>query len=141
MHSEIRPASAFRHLLPSDYRKKTVAVYLDYPAGHKSVNSYWDGGSRTYYTLYPRGGARPVEVSKNPGFPGFKNQTVDLCPGDVMVETGIFCGKPATARIYFIVAPKVVAEEAPGEAFRAQRNHDMGDAVREALGISKSPSN
>ena len=98
--NETCPSAEFRKYLPSDYRKKTVVVSRDVAPHAASVNSYWSGGSCSYYTLY-RGG-REVPVSRNPGFPKFVNQTVDLQPGDVLVETGFFCGKTSTARITFI---------------------------------------
>lgn len=44
-----------------------------------------------------------MPVGKFPGtFPKFVNQTCELRPGDVLVETGFFCGKTATARLTFI---------------------------------------
>lgn len=101
MKSETRPASAFRRYLPADYRKKTVSVALDVAPHKASVNSYWDGGSRSGYTLFPASGGC-VDASRSPGFPKFENQTVQLNPGDVLVRTGVFCGKPATAHILFI---------------------------------------
>lgn len=102
MKSETRPASAFKAYLPGDYRKKTVSVAPAVQPHSASVNSYWDGGSISYYTLFREGAQQAV--SRSPGFPGFKNQTVDLKPGDVLVRTGCFCGKPATAHIMFIKA-------------------------------------
>lgn len=98
--NETCPASDFRKYLPSDYRKKKVMVSRDVKPHAASVNSYWDGGSISYYTLY-RGG-RETPVSESPGFPAFTNQTIDLLPGDVFVKTGIFCGKPGYAFITFI---------------------------------------
>jgi len=105
MHSETRPASAFKQYLPGDYRKKTVSVALDAKPHAASVNSYWDGGSRSYYTLFRDGASHAV--GRSPGFPKFENQTLELTPGDVLVRTGVFCGRPATAHIMFIKAEVV----------------------------------
>lgn len=59
------------------------------------TNSYWDGGTKSEYTVFnidtgrsftPPVGAYPWTV---------KNDYV-LQPGDVVMETGMSCGRPAT---------------------------------------------
>jgi hypothetical protein len=117
--NETCPAPEFRKYLPSDYRKKTVIVSRDVAPHAASVNSYcsyWGRGSISYYTLYRNG--RAVPVSRSPVFPRFKNQTLELQPGDVLVQTGFFCGKTATARITFI---------------RAETHAETGTRLHEAL--------
>lgn len=104
MPAESRPASAFKQYLPSDYRKRTVYVYLNVAPGKANVTSYWDGGSRAYFTLFPKGRGPGKPVSREPGFPTSTRQEIDLGPGDVLVEAGIFLGKPSTARITFVAA-------------------------------------
>lgn len=104
--NETCPTAEFKKYLPSDYRKKKVSVVRNVEPYAASVNSYWDSGSITYYTLYRDGRATPV--SKFPGFPKFVNQTVELLPGDVLVETGFFSGKTSTARLTFIRAATAI---------------------------------
>jgi hypothetical protein len=61
-----------------------------------NVDSYWDGGSKSDYvvfnidtglTVFPKGNA-PFVAS---GRLGYK-----LITGDILIETGTMCGKPAT---------------------------------------------
>ena len=66
-----------------------------------STNSYWDGGSRREYEVFnrntgdlftPSGGRYPWCNPEDRG-------EYTLTPGDIMIETGSLCGKPATPYI------------------------------------------
>ena len=59
------------------------------------TDSYWDGGSRSEYrvtnlhtgaTFVPPAGSYPWTVAND----------YTLQPGDIVIETGTFCGKPST---------------------------------------------
>jgi len=66
----------------------------------KTVASFWDGGSRSYYTFYQPSTGRSVNLPENhPVFePGRPYYLKALPPDCILVETGIFCGKPMAAR-------------------------------------------
>jgi hypothetical protein len=97
--------------LPNGYRKKSVSVAKVKAPYSKSVASDWSGGSKSYYTLYKggKGDGEPVGGSswgKTPdNFP-----KVTLEAGDVLVESGVFCGKTSTAHITYCVASLETSE-------------------------------
>lgn len=109
MALEFKPAQEYSRWLPSGYRKRQVRVQRVTGPRKARVTSYWDGGSIDYFTLH-RGG-RAIPVSKAPPFPVFEERYEELQPGDVLVETGKFCGKQATAIITFVDAPAVPVSE------------------------------
>lgn len=88
--------------LPSGYRKKSVSVAKVNAPYTTDVSSDWSGGSKSYYTLYKGGvgNGEPVGGSswgKTPdNFP-----KITLEAGDVLVKSGVFCGKTATANITY----------------------------------------
>ena len=62
------------------------------------TNSYWDGGSKTSYEVVNIDtGARFIP---SPGsYPWTTPNDYTLKAGEVLIETGHFCGKPATPAI------------------------------------------
>lgn len=96
----IEPAEAHRKYLPDGYRKHKVIVSRRAP-GKAQVRSYWDGGSRYEFTLIRDGIRTGVTQSINPLHPPGDTH-IELQAGDVLVQTGIFCGKTATAIITYV---------------------------------------
>lgn len=72
-------------------RKKQFRFYV---CETHCTNSYWDGGSRTQFeVLNIDTGARGVP---SPGiYPWTTPNNYTLKPGEIMIETGTFCGKPS----------------------------------------------
>jgi hypothetical protein len=85
----------------ADYRKHKAFVHI-----RDSVElsgTYWDGGSRSTYTAVnlATGKASTAEQYAPPQFGGPRAPlNVAIPPGVAIVETGYFCGKPATASVY-----------------------------------------
>jgi hypothetical protein len=104
--------------------KKHSAFLSVFGEHGKSINSYWDGGSRDTYTLVEIGTGRikPLPTSSHPYFDiarqGMLNAdspdvSVDhvgnvtlkhLPEGLALIQSGTFCGKPATAHVYLPAA-------------------------------------
>lgn len=98
----IEPAEAHRKYLPDGYRKRKVIVSRRAP-GKAQVRSYWDGGSRSYFSLVRNGVHSGVTRDINPLHAPDRDDTcIELIAGDVLVQTGIFCGKKATAIITYV---------------------------------------
>lgn len=82
-------------------RKRKCVVTEDKAGTPITLYSYWDGGSRDEYCAWNRNGqAITLPIS---GAPGFTQPRAPWTPeaGDVLVEFGTFCGKPATPRVTF----------------------------------------
>lgn len=100
-----------------DYRKRDAVVTVW--GGSHSINSYWDGGSRSEYAIIELATLQrhPLPTSTHPYFDvaarGLANAqdehiSIDrvgnvtlkhLPDGFVLVQAGTFCGKPATAYV------------------------------------------
>jgi len=97
---QIKPA-----FLPIPYRKRSVFVYA-YDTDEdfqQSINSYWDGGSKSYYTMLETanpGRNIPLTTDPTTNFPKFTDRSVRVPLGYCILESGVFCGKTATAKIY-----------------------------------------
>lgn len=85
----------------STYRKHNAYIWV-----RDSValdGTYWDGGSRsTYHAINlatRKVGAAPQYAPPQFGGPRETPQ-VPLIPGAAIVETGVFCGKTATVKVY-----------------------------------------
>lgn len=83
------------------YRKHKVIL-----EDHNEITltgGYWDGGSRSSYSILAldTGDLEPVYVSRDPKmFGGAPPPTHNLSSGlDVIITTGVFCGKAATMSI------------------------------------------
>lgn len=100
--STTESAKKYTRFLPEGYRKHNVFVSRVKAPAHVNVSSYWSGGSKSYFVLYPGGTLAVQSVGKDPGFPAKPTPLLDLVAGDVLVESGTFCGKTATAKITFV---------------------------------------
>lgn len=96
-HPEI--ARVIRAAIPS-YKKHKAFVHV-----HATValqGTYWDGGSRSTYTAVRLvdGFSLGAPQYAPPQFGGPRDTpVVEIPAGVVIVETGVFCGKPATASV------------------------------------------
>ena len=82
-------------------RKKSFS--LDTTTSPRCTDSYWSGGSRSDFVV------QNIDTGLNyrpPGgqFPWNTPNDYTLQPGDVLIETGTFMGKPATPR--FLCRPE-----------------------------------
>lgn len=96
----------------SSYKKHKATLW----SGEKLALSgtYWDSGSRSTYT------AINLETGRNIGAPQYAppqfggpktDPIVEIPEGVAIVETGVFCGKTATASVY--VNPKNLTKFLP----------------------------
>ena len=101
------------------YRKKTC--FFSAFNGEQNINSYWDGGSRDEYAVVELASMRriPMPMASHPYFDvavhGLASKETEAVRSDhagniylkvlpvgfALVSAGTFCGKPATAHIYF----------------------------------------
>lgn len=91
------------------------------------TGTYWDGGSKSEYRLVriSDGKVLPLSYSHNPPQFGGTETTVELQPGQVLIRTGTFMGKPATCYIYARVEDMPEVLNAPH--LRQQYRFDAGD--------------
>jgi hypothetical protein len=100
--------------------KKHNAFLSAFPDNGKNINSYWDGGSRDEYAIVNLATMQrqPMPTSTHPFFDianrGLVNSedkhlavdhvgnvTLKFLPDSfALVQSGTFCGKPATAHVY-----------------------------------------
>ncbi len=105
------------------YKKHKAFVYVFGEHG-KSINSYWDGGSRSEYAIVElaTGARKSLPTQSHPyydiargGLANAENEvlsvdhvgnvTLKVLPeGYALVQAGTFCGKPATAFVYLNAA-------------------------------------
>jgi len=66
--------------------------------GHSVVNvdSYWDGGSKSEYSVFNIDTGLNIHPQGNHPFGAHGRLGYQLIAGDVVIETGTFAGKPAT---------------------------------------------
>ena len=84
-----------------DYRKRQAFIFISDDVSLS--NTYWDGGSRSTYTAVNLETLRAstAEQFAPPQFGGPRvAPKVKIPDGACIVETGTFCGKPATASVY-----------------------------------------
>ena len=101
--------------------RKTKAFESAFPDCGKDINTYWNGGSRDCYVIVhiPTLQQKPLPTHTHPyfdiaaqGLAGAENQDVAIdqrggvtlkrLPVDyVLIQAGTFCGKPATAHVFF----------------------------------------
>ena len=101
-----------------DYRKRACYL-LEFPQDSGvRINSYWDGGTREYFAVVRLSDMKQTRMptQTHPFFDmaplqGQETTTVSvdragnvmlkyLPPGFALVSTGMFCGKPSTARVW-----------------------------------------
>ena len=64
-----------------------------------STNVYWSGGSRSEYQVY-NVNTRKSSTPPQGSYPWTTPNDYTLKPGDVLIETGMFCGKPKTPHFH-----------------------------------------
>lgn len=80
----------------SGSRKKQFGFYVDSNQSTHNTASYWDGGSKTTYTVINM----LTRQTGNPpcgSYPTFKAEYT-LNPQELLMETSVFMGKPGTPR-------------------------------------------
>lgn len=92
-----------RNYLPDGYRKRSVIVSKVQGPYQTDVGSHWDGGSRDQYTLIDERGNRSNVTVADSAFNGKPNTKIEVKSGQVLVTHGVFCGKPATAHLLFVL--------------------------------------
>lgn len=81
------------------YRKRTVVVTL--AKSLQLQGTWWDGGSRDVYTVYNLTTGAKKSTPVHVPFSGTPTAPVwEIERGTVVVQTGTFCGKPATMCIW-----------------------------------------
>jgi len=83
----------------SGTRKREFRLHLyANPPITKDCNSYWDSGSRDSYTVLNMNG----DYLETPLPGGYYKlaEPYEIKPGTLLMETGTFCGKPATVCFY-----------------------------------------
>lgn len=80
------------------YKKRKAFVHC---VNTLFTNTYWDGGSRSTYAIVNlrTGQVSPYAQYAPPQFGG-NAPTIELDNDTAVIETGIFCGKPATASVF-----------------------------------------
>ena len=82
-------------------RKKSFS--LDTTTHPQCTDSYWSGGSRIDFVVHNLN-TNQDSIPPAGHYPWNTPNDYTLQPGDVLIETGIFCGKPATPR--FLCRPE-----------------------------------
>ena len=64
--------------------------------------TYWKGGSQSSFSVYNvlTNKTHYPETSSNPSEFGGKEKIYYLTPGDILIDCGIFLGKPACPKLY-----------------------------------------
>jgi hypothetical protein len=86
-------------LMPVGYKKRKAFIQS---RTEKSLsNTYWDGGSRSSYTIVNiiTGQITTCAQYAPPQFGGTE-PVVEIDNDIAIIETGVFCGKPATASVF-----------------------------------------
>jgi hypothetical protein len=73
--------------------------------------NYWDGGSKSDYTIVDVVSGKHRSIPTNQDFPRFRNQTAVIPQGAVVVEYRVFCGKTMPPVIH--TRPGDLAEALP----------------------------
>lgn len=101
------------------YRKRKVFVRAVTSVRLTDLN--WSGGSRSEYAAVRLADMATVRQGKMsrpaPWANPYEGQEVPLVPGLAIAETGYFCGKPSTMRLYVHPEdmPKLLAAPGSGE--------------------------
>jgi len=83
----------------SGYKKRKAFIQS---RTEKSLsNTYWDGGSRSSYTIVNLSTGQVIPCPQNaPLHFNGTAPTIKIDDDTVIIETGVFCGKTATASVY-----------------------------------------
>lgn len=81
------------------YKGRKFKLSTDIPS---RLNSYWNGGSRDYFSFYELSTGKVLDVGSNHPFfeAGKPRDLEELPPGIVIVKHSIFCGKDMGITIY-----------------------------------------
>ena len=97
-----RPAKEFKAFLPSGYRKRKVYIHAAENITLHDLN--WSGGTRNQYAVFTVDGqAGPTTAKYNqlaPWANPAEGARLPIPEGFVVVKSGHFCGREATARIH-----------------------------------------
>lgn len=96
-----RSSEALRALCRA-YRYRKHSVIVENHDSHELIGGYWDGGSRSAYTLYnPKSGeiSAVKYPTDPPAFGGGNPPALQIPRGWYLIIGGTFCGKPATLQI------------------------------------------
>jgi len=82
-----------------DYKGRKIVISTMIP---NQLESYWDGGSRTFYTFYELATEKLLNIGSNhPFFEKDKPRLIEKLPrGIIIVAHTIFCGKDMGITIY-----------------------------------------
>lgn len=92
------PTTPMVRRLSGTRKREFYLAIFEAPSYVKDCNSYWDGGSKDSYTVLDMNG-KYLETPPSGGF----NKRADpytIKPGTILMETGVFRGKPATVTFY-----------------------------------------
>lgn len=97
-----KPDATLRKIISATfpgYKGRKFKLSTDIP---KRLNSYWDGGSRDYYSFYELSTGKVLDVGSNHHFfeSGRPSELDSLPAGIVIVKYSIFCGKDMGITIY-----------------------------------------
>ncbi len=102
MYPSVKISAKILLALLHGYRKHHVYVTVSKSV---NVNSYWDGGSIENFTLVHKNNPRmPLRIleGQTPNTPANPHGSDHvLLPGEIIIQTGVFMGKPATACVHF----------------------------------------
>ena len=81
----------------TNYRKRSATLHIQDDV--TLTGRFWDGGSRTDWTLTKNNTI--TAVASRSDFPfTTSDKDVDLTDGTIAISSGTFCGKTATASVY-----------------------------------------
>jgi hypothetical protein len=86
-------------LMPRGYKKRKA--FIQSREKITLSNTYWDGGSRSSYTIVNivTGQITTCAQYAPPEFGGI-TPVIKIDDDIAIIETGVFCGKPATASVF-----------------------------------------
>lgn len=110
------PAKLLPQTLKSMTRKRDCRVKLSNYRTVEPFGYWWDGGSRTEYTVYDVNTGRTRRPTLPSGPPAFSGDAkpIELADGEVLVVHGTFCGKDSQLSIQ---VPECLAPKFAGVAF------------------------
>ena len=81
----------------TNYRKRSATLHIQDDVS--LTGRFWDGGSRTDWTLTKNNTITAVALRSDFPFTA-PDKDVDLTDGTIAISSGTFCGKTATASVY-----------------------------------------
>lgn len=94
MNETIITTDKIKRLTGTRRKKCRLNTYLS--AEPRLLHSYWDGGSRSEYSVVNvLTGAHSNPATWGGNFDRAGKREYVAAPGDVLIQTGTFCGKPS----------------------------------------------